>query len=371
MADAIKKSRDDCRGKRLCEIDVRRWLETEFAHVPTNVSEPVEVACFSRNSDRSLQYGSRHQLRHFESPSLGLDLCAGYERFREKASDEDGVAPVVNSLQHAGFDIEAEADVVSYRNNFNKIALTPYNSRDPYEFDAVRVGRTVFLDIRKIDEDPVSDRLRRFMYMGYHFEALCTKPSSSEPVDANEEFGAIMRLKIGGHRIVLGCEIDAEMPSTQSASHYVELKTARQPSSRKTYDVLYSDKYLKWFVQSYLGGVPTIIVGFRDDAGRLVEIEQLSTLSLPRIARNGLDKIRGGRSSRRWASQRNAWEPSACINFIDCTLSVVRRHCDERPGQVIRFSYDPRRQMLYGHCVAVRDGYKNFAETVRKLRGFT
>lgn len=38
-----------------------------------------------------------------------------------------------------------QAEVITYRNNLNKIALTPYNRRDPWEIDATRIGATVYL----------------------------------------------------------------------------------------------------------------------------------------------------------------------------------------------------------------------------------
>lgn len=357
----------------LCSIDVRRWMRTEFAHITsTQVSEPYEVNCFSRNADRSVDYGSRHQLRQFCEPRLNVDLGEGIETFREKKDDMDGVAPVIKCLQCAGFDIENEADVVSYRNNLNKIALTPYNTRDPYELDAVKVGRTVFLDIRKVEEGPVDARHRRFIYMGYHFEAFCTGQSPDVPVDANEEFGVAMRIKIAQHRVILGCEIDAEFPSSGSSTrnNYIELKTTKKPISQRDFDVLYADKYLKWFVQSYLGGVRSIFVGLRDNSGRLADVQHLSTLSLSRLAREGLRSGDGGRhNSTRRQLHHTLWEPFVCINFVDHVLSLVRRHCDENPGQTLRFSYDPGSRILRGRRLSVNEGVLELADRIRVTLG--
>ena len=44
-------------------------------------------------------------------------------------------------------------------------------------------------------------------------------------------------------------------------------------------------KLLKFWVQSFLANVPTIVVGLRDDNGFLRAVETLETLKLPRLVR--------------------------------------------------------------------------------------
>lgn len=104
-------------------IDVRQWSETENARSETtHVSAPAEVACFSRADDRSVEFGSRGQLQRFQDPRLNSRLDQGFHQFVPKTEEEGvGVEPVLACLQSAGFDLESEADIVTYRNNLNKV----------------------------------------------------------------------------------------------------------------------------------------------------------------------------------------------------------------------------------------------------------
>jgi RAT1-interacting protein len=345
------------------EANVRQWLKSEGAGATAvHVSEPREVGCFSRRADRTVVYGNREKLRKFQEPKLLSDLGAGFDNFRAKDESEVGVGveTVFQALQHAGFDVQHSADLVTYRNNLNKIAQTPYNTRDPWEFDATLVQNTVYLNIRQLDEPTPNLRHQRFMYMGYKFEALCTG-RASEPVDANEEFCACIRLRVGNHRILLAAEMDAELTSEEAPSNkssYIELKTMKKPSSTRDFVTLYSSRYLKWFVQSYLAGVRTLFIGLRDERGILVAVDHVSTRSLPRAAREGL---------RRHASDGvpgMAWEPAACINFLDYIVDHVRRKCVEHSRSTLRFSYNPEKSLIVGRVLPVNTTYESLAQVV-------
>ncbi len=68
-------------------------------------------------------------------------------------------------------------------------------------------------------------------------------------------------------------------------------------------------KLMKFWIQSFLLGVPKIIVGFRTPDGILKRIEEIETTSIP-----GTVKKRGG-----------TWDGNMCINFasalLDCKFS--------------------------------------------------
>lgn len=347
-------------ARALVAIDVRAWAAGPGARsAATHVSAPAEVACFSRGADRAVRFGSRAQLARFRDPRLGSRLDAGLRQYVPK--DEaagDGVEPVVACLLAAGFDVGGEADIVTYRNNLNKIGGCPYNQRDAFEFDAVRVGRTCFLDIRKLPQPPPADHHRRFMYMGYKFEALCSSGvADAVPVNANAEFCIAVRLRVASHRIVLMAEIDAELQASSGSPHvedraaYVELKTTKRPESARDLHTLHQIKYQKWFLQSYLAGVRTICVGLRDDAGVLVDVDHVSTRSLWRAASDS-------------AGGSPKWEPFVCINFIEYVSEQIRRVCAEHPGETIRFAYDPKHGVLSGRLL---EGDTSFAARMQAI----
>ena len=69
----------------------------------------------------------------------------------------------------------------------------------------------------------------------------------------------------------------------------------------------YERKLLKFWVQSFLLGVPKIIVGFRSHNGILQRLEELETKNIP-----GIVKKQG----------KGTWDGNLCINFaaafLDC-----------------------------------------------------
>jgi len=72
----------------------------------------------------------------------------------------------------------------------------------------------------------------------------------------------------------------------------------------------YERKLLKFWIQSFLLGVPKIIVGFRSKNGILQRLEELETKSLP-----GLVKRQG----------KGTWDGNLCTNFtasfLECKTS--------------------------------------------------
>ena len=62
----------------------------------------------------------------------------------------------------------------------------------------------------------------------------------------------------------------------------------------------YERKLLKFWIQSFLLGVPKIIVGFRSRMGILQRLEELETRSIPGMVK------RSGKAS---------WDGNLCINF--------------------------------------------------------
>lgn len=69
--------------------------------------------------------------------------------------------------------------------------------------------------------------------------------------------------------------------------------------------IKYERKLLKFWAQSFLLGVPKIIVGFRNQQGILLRIEELETHSIPvNVKKHG----------------RGSWDGNVCINFAAAFL---------------------------------------------------
>lgn len=67
-------------------------------------------------------------------------------------------------------------------------------------------------------------------------------------------------------------------------------------------------KLMKFWIQSFLLGVPKIIVGFRSQNGILTKLEEIQTATIPATAAK-----RGVRS----------WDANMCINFASAFLDCM------------------------------------------------
>jgi RAT1-interacting protein len=164
---------------------------------------------------------------------------------------------------------------VTYRNNLNKILGTAYNRDDVWEMGIHKRRGTIYLDVHKTPEAPHLDveRQKRMCYWGYSYERFATESASpplvngtarkqKSTVDANVEYCAVVRTKLGPHRIIMGAEMDCYDTGSDGRKHFVELKTSKVLDAR-TVDRFERDKLLKFWIQSFLAGVQRIVVGYR------------------------------------------------------------------------------------------------------------
>lgn len=181
------------------------------------------------------------------------------------------------------------------------------------------------------------------MLAGYKFETLSLIPDQwdstpREFIESREDmvvnnyaqYCSIVRTGIGKARLIIGGEVDACKSSDSRMSfcafdncavwdckpenkdepiNWVELKTSAEIENDK--DMLkYERKLLKFWIQSFLLGVPKIVVGFRDRNGILQRLEEMETKNIP-----GLVKRRG----------KGTWDGNLCINFtasfLECRVS--------------------------------------------------
>lgn len=113
--------------------------------------------------------------------------------------------------------------------------------------------------------------------------------------------------------IAHSCSVwDCKPENKDDPINWVELKTSAEIANDR--DMLkYERKLLKFWIQSFLLGVPKIIVGFRSPNGILQRLEELETKDIP-----GTVKRQG----------KGTWDGNLCINFtatlLDCEASRAR-----------------------------------------------
>lgn len=163
-------------------------------------------------------------------------------------------------------------------------------------------------------------------FWGYKFETLSLIPDFWHPtsrdyiesredqiVDNHAQYCSIVRTGFGKIKMILGGEVDAvwdRKPSDQSLPiNWVELKTAAQIETDRD-QIRFERKLLKFWAQSFLLGVPKIIVGFRTKEGILTRLEELETQQIPEKVRRGNQQL---------------WDGNVCINFAAGFLEWLKK----------------------------------------------
>ncbi|GJP79041.1 hypothetical protein CLOP_g9291 [Closterium sp. NIES-67] len=348
------------------------------AKLPT-FQKPNLLAGFSRLGDGTVFWDERC-LRRLRPAILGRDGVGGVGRDGAAASaavgdSESGFADVLRAMrsvlkhQLAALQPGTSPDrlhFVTFRNNLNKLMGVCYNRQDAWEMGVHKRLGSVYLDVHKTAADQQqqqhkSEQQRRFEFYGYSFERVATEARKTGPgeagaggedspvIDANEEFCAVLKTKVGAHRVLMGAEMDCyewvNMPQPSSGPPkperiFLELKTSLLPETEGQRERFERDKLLKWWIQSFVGGVGAIVVGFRDTRGRLVGVERWSLGEVTR-------RVKG----------KDYWEAGSVLTFTDQVLTWLYGSAQEGGDYVLRFVPGQSRLEL-----AAADGCPAFIE---------
>ncbi|CAF2023262.1 unnamed protein product [Brassica napus] len=308
------------------ELKLSKSKET-LSRKSTVFQEPCELTSYSRVEGGEVFYDERG-LRLFKrhvSEDIGADLNQGYDTFIEKIDlDSEGFGDLLGSIRAKNISLE-NIHFVTFRNNLNKILGAAYNRHEPWEMGVHKRNGTIYLDVHKLPERPQSDLDRRRCYWGYCFESLATEDPGRaygeeiHHVDANVEFCSVVKTKLGAHRVLMGAEMDCCDETDEGRRIYIELKTTRELDDR-TVERYEREKLLKFWIQSFVAGVPYIVVGYRDDGGRLVRTERLRTKDIAHRAR-----------------LKNYWQGGVCLAFADEVLCWLYGTVKENEDYTLQF----------------------------------
>nr|GEU41107.1 hypothetical protein [Tanacetum cinerariifolium] len=205
--------------------------------------EPSELGCYSRVEGGEV-YFDDSSLRLFKrliTEDIGADLNQGFDTFIEKKDlGSQGFGDLLSCIRSNKIPLQ-NMHFVTYRNNLNKIMATAYLRNEPWEMGVHRRKGVVYLDVHKLPERPKSERDRRMCYYGYCFETLATEDPRRDDgegihhVDANVEYCALIKTKLGAHRILMGAEMDCCDSTDDGRRFYVELKTSREDPHAHTF----------------------------------------------------------------------------------------------------------------------------------------
>ncbi|EGT32065.1 hypothetical protein CAEBREN_17176 [Caenorhabditis brenneri] len=188
-----------------------------------------------------------------------MDLTLGFEDFKDEGRGDrfHSFFDYLKRTSKPGSVLKEviNADFVSNRRNLQVLARTPYY-REDFEIQAIRQNGVIFLCDKNLDKED-----RQLPY-GYKFEQNMTLDkdgntrSKYEKVCNKEATKAVLRTTIASGNQQLKVLYAAEMDAIDSKGTFVELKTTAM-KHRKWLEKASLNEYL----QSYLGGVQSIIYG--------------------------------------------------------------------------------------------------------------
>lgn len=212
----------------------------------------------------------------------------------------------------------------------------PFSHLDDWEMNATLFQGTIFIEenhAKKLDSRQKQNNAPAhrgnmsqdlMSYWGYKFETLSLMPhpwseTSREYIEGREDevvsnyaqYCSIVRTGFGKTKLVIGGEVDAvaafKPEDISQPTNWVELKTTAEVINDR--DVVKLErKLLKFWAQSFLLGVPNIVVGYRSQQGMLQRLENIDTQTIPERVLRG----------------KRMWDGQTCINFTSAFLEWLK-----------------------------------------------
>ncbi|KAK5993382.1 Decapping nuclease RAI1, partial [Cladobotryum mycophilum] len=297
-----------------------------------------EFACFSYDDNHDFHLDDS-SVKYYYTPQIGADLSKGFDTFEKLDDSVDShldslLKTIAAHEQETGKKIDA--NIVTWRGmmtkvNFSfsptssrrttylsileglekltkidnkKIMAAPFEKFDGFEMNATLYQGCIFIEenhaykvnSRKNEDNGKPRRgppLDVMQFWGYKFETLSTLPATwhevsrdfiegreTQVVNNKAQYCSVVRTGIGKPILCLGGEVDAiwdSKPTEKGAPiNWVELKTSAEIRNQGDMEAFHR-KLMKYWIQSFLLGVPKIIVGFRTRDGVLVDIKEIET----------------------------------------------------------------------------------------------
>ncbi|KAG5981491.1 decapping endonuclease targeting mRNA [Claviceps digitariae] len=301
------------------------------------VKRPKEFACFSYDENHEFRL-DESSIKYYYTPRIGADLSRGFNTFQKLDDSQDEhldslLKAIIAHEKETGKKIDAH--VVTWRGMMTKIMAALFEIRDGFEMNATLYQDCLFIEENhefklqsRILENSHGPRrgpsLEVMQYWGYKFETLSTIPQiwhetsreyienrENQVVSNKEQYCSVVRTGIGSTILCLGGEVDAIWdikPPPGEPINWVELKTSLEVRSAADVDSFHR-KLMKFWIQSFLLGVPKIIVGFRTRDGILADVQEIETHNIPYTV-----------STR----PNPRWNADMCVNFAGEFLQWLR-----------------------------------------------
>ncbi|XP_052771502.1 decapping and exoribonuclease protein-like [Mya arenaria] len=303
-----------------------------------SVSEPKKIGFFSLDIN-GVFLNNDSKKKTFIEPKRNsdgvllkpLDLKKGTMTKKRDENKKPKLDNILQWIKLHGRDMQT--DFVCKRSLLNKIMSTPYDAKKKLRIDVTLYKGIYYLCNRPKENKPEQTECREEEKWGYKFEQYLTEESTDPllipDMDYNscEAFYNVMKVQVGSHILVYSCEVDA-VSTDESGEHSVEFKTikhskldAERIATFKRYNLL------TWWIQSFLGGVPKIICGFRDD------IEKLDTGIVIKLKTKQTAKIPFESDIK--------WKTNECFDSLNELLKhIISNVKEDNPRQLLEYPND-------------------------------
>ncbi|OQV18173.1 putative Decapping and exoribonuclease protein [Hypsibius exemplaris] len=338
---------------------------SEYTGQAPHITKPTELGHFSLSRQPGNPMVRRYHpdqrallTLHRRGPDLvterlDIDLTQGMDAFIDRGQaqkDAEHLYPILRWIlenKRTFAQYRSKVNVICWRGRLTDLLVTPYNRKDTWTLVACNIDDIIYLSyVNESDKESKMDstleatvekvpsledkRQTSRMYWGFKFEQVMTSPPGDETslqksVSNFESFQSVLYTKVGGYRgtgVLFGAEMDCLDPKkvpTKPPDCYVELKTCKGIEDESGMRSFCYHKLMQYWAQSFVCGVPTILVGFRLDNGHVLSTDELPMSKVPLIAQANGD----------------AWKPAVCQNFLNSFLQFVTVLVTESHEQTI------------------------------------
>ncbi|CAF1535183.1 unnamed protein product, partial [Didymodactylos carnosus] len=176
-------------------------------------------------------------------------------------------------------------DFLSWRGVLRLIMFTLFEKLSDYLLAIVRYKNSYFLcefstDLQVKQESDMTAKHRSYCYWGHKFEDYVTKEIIESSPSPMKQYTGVFYSVLDCYRLLYAAEMDCVIENKSNndknkvVQEHVELKIC-SGNSLADLPFNYNRKYAKWWLQSYLAGIKTMIIGLRDDNGFVNKIAPL------------------------------------------------------------------------------------------------
>ncbi|RNA07088.1 decapping and exoribonuclease [Brachionus plicatilis] len=325
-----------------------------------------------KNENKKLDFEKTGGIKFLALPkiceNLSFDLKIGLEKFVHHIPHQNGIDQLLRwilsnkeKVTQKNKTKPLKLDFVCWRGLLTTMSVSAYDKFKDWKFSIILYRGTYYLceietDSQREQRINPDQKTKSFTYWGHKFETYITSDfpgddgsGPDEVPDPDNNFSTIVSNSIGNHKLMYGAEVDCCFKDThKELRDYCEIKSSRGDSIRDL-NFERNQKFLKWWLQSYLVGIELIKVGLRNDDGIISKIIDCKVDDL--LAPN------------RW------WKENICLNLMNEILDSIKKFCTEENhvyiasremnANLIRISKPKRNSEEFEKNYFLRDWFKD------------